>query len=284
MIDKYLEDLLLYCQRRNLAPGTTQNYIQAARRFLNYFGSEHTTYTMEDARDYTDYLTFQRGITAVTINSNLRCLHCLYEKVFHIAWDYELVPSLIEDKHLPHVITLEEFDYLLEHIRYPKYKCIAALMYSSGLRVSEAVALRYEDISRSQMRIHIRKSKNRRDRYTILSERCLDMLTDYWYTHKKPTDWLFPASQSKSGHTVTRTMGIVMKDASEKAGFKQNVCCHDLRHSCATHLLEAGVDLRTIQVILGHKEMKSTEIYLTVTNKILMGIRSPFDRERESNG
>ena len=284
MIDKYLDELLLYCKRRNLSEGTTENYISAARRFLNYFGPEHTIYTMEDARDYTDYLTFQHDITAITINSYLRYLHCLYEKVFHIAWDYELVPSLIEDKHLPNIITLEEFDLLLDNIVKLKYKCLAALMYSSGLRVSEAVALRYEDISRSQMRIHIRNSKNRCDRYTILSKKCLDLLTEYWYSHKRPTGWLFPSSYSFSGHAEPETIQMIMQDASKKAGFTKSVRCHDLRHSCATHLLEDGVDLRTIQVILGHKEMKSTEIYLTVTNKILTGIRSPFDRERGTNG
>jgi len=283
MINKYLDALALYCDRRNLTSNTKDFYVRNSRRFLNFWGPEHHNYTIDDAREYVDHLIFSGTMQANSINASIRCIRILYEKVFHILWDHEYIPMLVEDKHVPNVITLEEFELLLNNVKSLKYKALYALMFSSGLRVSEAVSLRYDDISRSQRRIHIRKSKSRYDRYTILSDRCLDILTQYWFAFDKPMGYLFP-SEKTGTHIEVNQVQAILRKACIATGFTKPVHCHDLRHSFATHLLEDNVDLHTIQVLLGHQEIVSTEVYLTVTNKIFMGIKSPFDRERDKNG
>ena len=151
-------------------------------------------------------------------------------------------------------------------------------MYSSGLRVSEVIHLHYDDISRTNMQIHVRDAKNRMDRYTILSKRCLDILTQYWFAKGRPRGILFPNKFTGNYLTVS-TLEQVMRRAVSDAELSVKATPHSLRHSFATHLMEQGVGRQHIQALLGHRDPKSTEIYLHVSNKSLMGIRSPFDRK-----
>ena len=151
-------------------------------------------------------------------------------------------------------------------------------MYSSGMRVSEVIHLHYDDISRSNMQIHIRDTKNRMDRYTILSRRCLDILTQYWFEKGRPRGILFPNKFTGNYLTVS-TLEQVMRRAVADAELSRAVTPHCLRHSFATHLMEQGVERQNIQALLGHRDPKSTEVYLHVSNKSLMGIQSPFDRK-----
>lgn len=151
-------------------------------------------------------------------------------------------------------------------------------MYSSGMRVSEVIHLHYDDISRTNMQIHVRDTKNRMDRYTILSKRNLDLLTEYWFQKGRPREILFPNKFTGQYLTVS-TLEQVMRRSAAEAELPKGVSPHCLRHSFASHLMEAGVEQRYIQTLLGHRDPKSTEVYLHVSNKTIMGIRSPFDRE-----
>ena len=153
-----------------------------------------------------------------------------------------------------------------------------ATMYSSGMRVSEVIHLHYDDISRSNMQIHVRDTKNRMDRYTILSKRCLDLLTQYWFEKGRPRGILFPNKFTGNYLTVS-TLEQVMRRAVSDAKLPPKATPHCLRHSFATHLMEQGVERQNIQALLGHRDPKSTEVYLHVSNKSLMGIQSPFDRK-----
>lgn len=146
------------------------------------------------------------------------------------------------------------------------------------MRVSEVLHLHYQDISRTNMQIHVRETKNRQDRYTILSERNLQMLTEYWFTCGKPKDILFPNKFTK-GYLTVAAVEQVMRRAITGAEITIKASPHTLRHSFATHLMEQGVEQRNIQALLGHRDPKSTEVYLHVSNKSLMGVRSPFDQE-----
>ena len=145
------------------------------------------------------------------------------------------------------------------------------------MRVSEVIHLHYEDISRTKMHIHIRDAKNRMDRYTILSERNLALLTEYWFQKGRPRDILFPNKFTGQYLTVS-ALEQVMRRSVVNAGLNGKITPHCLRHSFATHLMEQGVEQRNIQALLGHRDPKSTEVYLHVSNKSLMGIKSPFDR------
>jgi len=146
------------------------------------------------------------------------------------------------------------------------------------MRVSEVIHLHYDDISRTNMQIHVRDTKNRMDRYTILSKRNLDLLTEYWFRKGRPKGILFP-NKFTGQYLTVGTLEQVMRRSAAEAELPQGVSPHSLRHSFASHLMEAGVEQRHIQALLGHRDPKSTEVYLHVSNKTIMGIRSPFDRE-----
>jgi site-specific recombinase XerD len=176
----------------------------------------------------------------------------------------------------PRVLTLEEVAGFIDSIAYLKHKAMLSTMYSSGLRVSEVCHLHYDDISRKNRQIYVRTSKNRLDRYTILSERNLDILTEYWMKCGRPRGILFP-SRTTGSYLVRETVNQAFKQNLERYGIRRDLTCHSLRHSFAVHLLEAGVDKTHIQQLLGHTNPNSTEVYLQLTNKVLMGIRSPFD-------
>ena len=149
-------------------------------------------------------------------------------------------------------------------------------MYSSGLRVSEVTHLHYDDISRTNKTIHIRDGKSRSDRYTLLADRTLEILTEYWFQCGRPRGILFPSSWT--GDYLTKDSVIqFFRESAKRAGIQKHVSTHCLRHSFASHLFESGCDVKYIQALLGHRDPKSTEVYLHVSNKTLLGIRSPFD-------
>ena len=149
------------------------------------------------------------------------------------------------------------------------------------MRVSEVIHLHYDDISRTNMQIHVRDTKNRMDRYTILSERCLDLLTEYWFAKGRPRGILFPNQWTGSYLTVS-ALEKVMRQAVSDAGLPAKATPHSLRHSFATHLMEQGVERQYIQALLGHRDPKSTEIYLHVSNKSLLGIQSRLTGKKVS--
>ena len=184
-----------------------------------------------------------------------------------------------EDYHLPAILSLEEINHLLDCVDDIKYKAIFSLLYGSGLRVSEAVYLDYCDISRKNMTVHVRKSKSHIDRYTILSKKSLDILTEYWFSYNKPTDALFIQKNEPHNRITQSAVQQYLRNTCKKAGIDKHISPHSLRHAFATHLLENGVEFRYIQTLLGHRDPKSTEEYLHLSNKTVLGISSPFDRE-----
>jgi integrase/recombinase XerD len=164
---------------------------------------------------------------------------------------------------------------ILSSIDNIKHRAILMLVYSAGLRVGEVVKLKPKDIDSKRMLIYIRGSKGRKDRYTILSESVLKILREYWQQYK-PQEWLFEGAKPEK-HISIRTTQKIFEHACEKAGIKKEITIHTLRHSFATHLLESGADLRYIQELLGHKHIKTTEIYTHVSVKSIGKIRSPLD-------
>ena len=218
------------------------------------------------------------GLKATTLNLYNSAIRFFYRNVLHILWDDITIPRMILEHKLPTVLTIDEIDRLLDAVDDIKYKAMFATMYSSGMRVSEVIHLHYDDISRTKMQIHVRDTKNRMDRYTVLSKRCLDILTQYWFEKGRPRGILFPNKFTGNYLTVS-TLEQVMRRAVSEAELPAGATPHSLRHSFATHLMEQGVERQNIQALLGHRDPKSTEVYLHVSNKSLMGIQSPFDRK-----
>lgn len=151
-------------------------------------------------------------------------------------------------------------------------------MYSSGLRIGEVCRLRYEDIERKNMRIHIRHSKNRQDRYAILSQAALDLLTEYWFSYGKPMGWLFPKQSGADAPIDTFFLSRHIHEHERRLGWEERLTCHSFRHAFGTHLYENGTDLLTIKALLGHKSLNSTTIYVHLASNGTKNAASPFDR------
>lgn len=275
MYEKYLEQLEEAGKIRNLKERSVNCYKNYVSYFLNYVGKNPQELTCLDVRTFLLHKK-DEGLKTATLNLYNSAIHFFYRNVLHVLWDDTLVPRMIPDQNLPTVLTCDEIERLLEAASDIKYKAMFAVMYSSGMRVSEVIHLHYEDISRTNMQIHVRETKSRRDRYTILSRRCLDIITRYWYENGKPRGILFHNKFTGSYLTVS-SVEQVMKRTVSDAGLTVKATPHSLRHSFATHLMEHGVEVRYIQALLGHRDPRSTEIYLHISNKTLMGVQSPFD-------
>ena len=262
-------------RKRNLKESTVNAYCHALSPFLNATNKPWQELTIEDA---DNYLTAKRmaGIMPETYNHYYGALRFMYKRILKLNWDEDEIPRMKRDRSLPTILNKNEIDALLDATTNLKYKAIFAVMYSGGLRVSEVTHLHYDDISRSNHSIHIKNTKSRMDRYTILADRTLDILTEYWYQCGRPRNILFP-SQITGEYLDISAVNQVLKRSAKRAGITKHVTSHAFRHSFASHLLESGCDIKYIQALLGHLDPKSTEIYLHVSNKTLLGIRSPFD-------
>ena len=276
MYESYINKIEDIGKLRNLKPGTIRTYQNNVRDFLKFINKHPNELTCEDARDFLLHLK-NKGDKASTLNNKNGALVFFYKRVLGKLWDDNLVPRAINDYAIPRVLTRDEIEKLLDATPNLKYKAIFAIMYSSGLRVSEVLHLHYDDISRTNMQIYIHSAKNHTSRYALLSQRALDILTEYWFKCGKPRDILFP-NQWTGKYLTPSATGLEMRKSVERAGLPKDVHSHCLRHSFATHLLEDGVDIRYIQTLLGHRSPKSTEIYLHISNKALLGVKSPFDK------
>jgi len=279
MYEKYLLKIEEAGKIRNLKDRSISCYKNYVSYFLNYVGKEPEDLTCQDVRDFL-LKKKDSGLRATTLNLYNSAIRFFYRNVLRILWDDITVPRMIQEHQLPKVLTLDEIERLLDATDDIKYKAMISTMYSSGLRVSEVIHLHYNDISRTNMQIHVRNTKNRMDRYSILSKRNLSLLTQYWFQKGKPCETLFP-NKFTGGYLTVSTIEQVMRRSVATAELKCNYTPHSLRHSFATHLMENGVELRNIQALLGHRDPKSTEVYLHVSNKSLMGIQSPFDKKED---
>ena len=244
-------------ERRNLKENTINAYCNSVDYFLRTVNKDVSALTTDDVNAF---------LTEKRLGGKMN-------------WEDEDIPRMKLDYSLPTVLSRDEIQSIIDHTSNLKHKAIIATMYSSGLRVSEVVHLHYDDISRTNKTIHIRESKSRRDRYTILSDRNLDLLTEYWFKCGKPRDILFPSSWTGT-YLDKNSINQYFKKSAEKAGITKKVTSHCCRHSFASHLFEDGVDIKYIQALLGHVDPRSTEVYIHVSNKSLLGIRSPYDLDK----
>lgn len=253
---------------------TVKAYIYFNRDFLNFTGKNLSEIDDNDIKNYLSHLAEKKQSATSTLNQAINALKFYYGTILKRKFIYE-VKRPRKDKMLPIVLSKEEVAKILSFIKNIKHKAILMLVYSAGLRVGEVVKLKPEDIDSKRMLVFIKGAKGRKDRYTMLSEKALEVLREYWKEYR-PQKWLF-LGQNKERHITTRTVEKIFSNACNDAGILKEVTVHSLRHSFATHLLESGVDLRYIQEILGHKSSKTTEIYTHVSTKDISKIKSPLD-------
>jgi site-specific recombinase XerD len=262
-------------QIRNLADRTQEMYVDSVARFARHFGRSPDELGPEHVHEYFCYLAQDAGMSDTSRVVTASALRFLYFKTLKVDWSIEHIPLAKREQKLPVVLSPAEVEQFLAAVISLKYRAIFMTIYSAGLRVSELTHLQVNDIDRERMVIHVRHGKGSKDRYTLLSRTLIPVL-DAYLEAARPTYWVFPSH--KAGHPISR--GAVYHACvrtSERANLGKHVTPHTLRHCFATHLLEAGEDLRSIQLLLGHRSIRTTAGYLHVAPAALGGLTSPLD-------
>ena len=267
---RMLEDL----QIRNYSPHTVDAYLRAVAQFAKHFRTSPDRLGAEHIRTYQLHLLHRQVSESVFIQT-VCALRFFYETTLGRPWMVEYIPYPKKPKTLPVILSRDEVTALLLAPRHLKHRVILATLYATGVRVSELCQLQGTDIDSQRMVIRIRQGKGKRDRFVMLSPDLLPLLRRYWKLYQLRS-WLFP------GHRITEpitrmSVARLCTQAGRAAQLTKAVYPHLLRHSVATHLLEAGVDLRRIQLLLGHASLRSTSLYLHVAHPALHATESPFD-------
>jgi integrase/recombinase XerD len=274
---RMLEEL----QRRNYSPETTRGYILAVKQFAEYFGKSPEKMGAEEVRRFQLYLLKDKKLAPGTVEIRMSALRFLYKKTLKrrdLAYDDLIFPKTPQK--LPVVLSQGEVKRLIEAAPNLLYRTLLMVLYSTGIRRKEASLLKVRDIDSERRVIHIRQGKGSRDRDLPLTPKLLTALREYW-CWKKPQNYLFPSTPGHhglEGSISDKTVWYACKRAAEKAGIKKRIGPHTLRHSFATHMLEAGADLRTIQLLLGDRELKDTIIYLHLSRRHLHADINPLDQ------
>jgi len=260
---------------RNYAERTQRTYIDAVARFAQHFGKSPDLLGPEDVRTYQVHLVQDKGASWTMLNQAVCALRFLYGTTLGKDWTIRHIPYARPATTLPVVLSQGEVLRLFEKLANIKHVSMLLLAYSGGLRVSEVANLRVADIDSERMMIRIRQGKGRKDRDVPLSPMLLILLREYWRIDK-PRDFLFPGARAGRSLAVS-SIQKVCRAAATHAGLKKRVTMHTLRHSFATHHLEAGTDLRTLQILMGHTSLKTTSRYLHVSAAKLRAARTPLE-------
>jgi len=269
---RMIEDMKL----KNLSTRTINAYVSRVGHFARHVGRSPEHLGRNDVRSYLLHLLQEKKVSWSVYNQTLAALRFLYQVTLGRRNVLERIPFPKQPKRLPVVLSPDEVARFFAAVGDIKHRAILLTAYAAGLRLSEVIGLRVEDIDSKRMVIRVRQAKGRRDRYVMLSPRLLALLREYWKV-VRPTDWLFPGDVP--GNPITgKAVYKKCVRAAQVAGLDKHVTVHTLRHSFATHLLEAGTDLRTIQVLLGHRKLETTAIYTHVSPAAVQATRSPLDR------
>ncbi len=268
---RMIEDMTI----RRLAPTTQASYIRAVKNFTVFLGRSPDHASAEDLRRYQLHLA-SSGISAPKLNAAVTALRFFFTVTLRRKDITERMPFVREPRKLPIVLSPEEIARFLEAAPGLKYRAALSVAYGAGLRAGEIVSLKVSDIDSKRMVIRVEQGKGRKDRYVMLSPSLLELLRAYWKA-KRPQGWLFPG-QNRVNPLTTRQLNRACHAAALVAGIDKRVSLHTLRHSFATHLLEQKVDIRVIQVLLGHKKLDTTALYSQVATKTIRAVRSPLEQ------
>jgi site-specific recombinase XerD len=251
-------------------------YTDLFEEFINYYEDHDIDEITEQMIvDFLRYLVNVRKISTSYQNQSINAIKFYYEKVMRGSRKVYTIDRPRKEKYLPEVLSEEEVATLMKSITNIKHKALIMTIYSGGLRISELINLKVKDIDSNRMQIRISQSKGKKDRYTLLSQKTLLILREYFKEYK-PKEWLFEGESG--GQYADSSIYSILKKAITSANIKKKVSIHSLRHSFATHLLESGTDLRYIQSLLGHSSSKTTEIYTHITTKGFDQIKNPLDK------
>jgi integrase/recombinase XerD len=267
-------------ERRNYSESTKRVYVQTIEDLARYFKRPPDQLEPAHIRQYQAYLFRDRKLSPNTVNQRTGALRFFFITVLKKSWSIADTPYPKRNFRLPKVLSQQQVAKLIESATTPFYRIILMTLYATGLRRAELARLKLADINSERMVIHVKGGKGRKDREVMLSPKLLDELRLYWRSlRRKPKTWLFPGNR---WHTAeypidTKVVWHACREAAIRAGLGTDVHPHTLRHCFATHLLEAGADLRTIQLLLGHRDLEETTIYLHLSNLRLSKTASPLD-------
>ena len=262
-------------QLRGLAPGTQRVYIEGVKALAAHYNRPPDQLTEQHLRRFFLHLITTRKLAQSTVSLYFYAIKFLYRHTLARRWPLFDLMRFKRAKRLPVILSPGEVRRLIAHIRRPAARIAVVIMYSCGLRVSEAVALQAQHIDSARMNILVRRGKGDKDRNVPLPARTLELLRDYWLEHR-PGQWLLPAAAGQ-GPISPSAVGKCIKAAAIDAGIAKNISCHTLRHSYATVLLENQFDLRLIQGFLGHASIKTTTLYTHLTTRAVDGVRRSID-------
>jgi len=275
VVDPVPEDYIKTLTLRKYSEKTISTYTSLFRQFAEFYKRKNLAEIRdEEIREYLLHLNTSRKVSDSHLSQTVNAIKFYYEKVLGRPTNTYYLQRPKASRKLPEVMSMEEVVSLLRTVSNLKHRCILYLIYSGGLRLGEVTGLKVRDIDSGRMMVKVRQGKGRKDRYTILSDRALELLRQYFREYR-PKDWLFEGADG--GRYSNRSVQELFYQAARKAGLRKHITVHTLRHSFATHLLEQGTDIRYIQELLGHNNIKTTLIYSHITRRGLDGIKSPLD-------
>jgi len=267
---RMIEDMMI----RNLSENTRNRYVYHVAKFAEYFGKSPDLLGAEEVREFQVHL-IERNLSASTLNVTVCALRFLYRVTLQRRDVVEQIYYAKSEKRLPVILSPDEIAQFFRYVESLKYFALLLVPYSAGLRIAEACRLKVTDIDSQRMILRVEQGKGRKDRNVMLSPRLLKVLREYWITSRS-THWLFPGKYSGKPVSPTTARGICQQVALA-SGLKKRVTPHTLRHCFATHLLESGTEIRTIQTLLGHRSLASTQQYTRIATTTIRQTDSPLD-------
>jgi site-specific recombinase XerD len=267
---RFIDDMTLH----GLAPTTQNVYVNAVRQLAGRYGRSPDQLSEQELRDYFTYLIKEKRLASSTLRTQVFAIKFFYTKTLQKLWPTLKILRARPQEKLPVVLDPAEAKRLLAVKRSPVARMCATLIYSCGLRISEALHLKVTDIDSRRKVVIVRAGKGNKDRHIPLPRRTLDLLRDYWREYR-PKTWLFitPDGRPLADHSVR----YFLKKARQDTGIRKRVSCHTLRHSYATNLMAKGVDVRVIQVLLGHRSLKTTTLYLHMTSSVMKSVQEAIN-------
>lgn len=267
-------------QLRKLGSKSQSAYIRGIKKLEQFLGHSPHTATAEELRAFQLHMA-NDGTSRITLNATLTAIRFLFNITLDHPERVKYLTSVSVPKKLPIILSREEVARLIKATDKPKYRTAFSVAYGAGLRVSEITSLKISDIDSDRMALHVEQGKGHKDRYAMLSPALLKSLRDWWryaHDHQQILDggWLFPG-QNPVNPLSARQLNLVCKLSAADAGLDKRVSMHMFRHAFATHLLEQGVDIRVIQVLLGHSKLETTSRYAQVATKLLKQVTSPLE-------
>lgn len=270
------ERMIADMQVRHLSPRTIATYVDHVAKFAAFFHQSPESLGPEEIRRYQVYLVQEKQAGWSSFNQCVCALRFLYRTTLRKSWVIPQIPFAKPERTLPVVLSLAEVRRFLDSITSLKYRALLMTAYAAGLRLSEVTSLRIADIDSSRMLIRVRQAKGRKDRYVMLSPALLSVLRLYWRA-ARPTDYLFPGHQPQHPISLAAVQRACQR-AARDSGLGKPVTVRLLRHCFATHLLESGADMHLIQLLLGHSNVRTTEIYAHVSPQRAQALVSPLDQ------